>query len=41
VYHTLDYDQSPIATESHKFTMSENDVTAYKNTLAEKMSKKK
>ena len=41
VYHTLDYDQSPIARESHEFTMSDEDVNAYKDTLAEKMSKKK
>jgi len=41
VYHTLDYDNSPIATESHKFTMSDEDVDAYKSKLSEDFQKKR
>ncbi len=42
VYHTLDYDKSPIAaTESHKFTMDEKDVVKYKNNLGSKLSEAK
>jgi hypothetical protein len=41
VYHTLDYDNSPIATESHKFTMSDEDVKAYKSKLSEDFQKKR
>jgi len=41
VYHTLDYDNSPIATESHKFTMSDEDVEAYKSKLSEDFQKKR
>ena len=37
VYHTLDYDKSPIATESHKFTMDESDVVKYKDSLTKKL----
>ena len=40
VYHTLDYDKSPIAAESHKFTMSDEDVEAYKSKLSEDFQKK-
>lgn len=42
VYHTLDYDKSPIAaTESHKFTMDEKDVVKYKSSLGSKLSEAK
>lgn len=41
VYHTLDYEESPIAAESHKFTMSDEDVDAYKSKLSENFQKKR
>ena len=41
VYHTLDYDNSPIAAESRKFTMSDEDVDAYKSKLSEDFQKKR
>jgi hypothetical protein len=41
VYHTMDYDMATESKVTHKNTMTEADASAYKNSLAERMSQKK
>jgi hypothetical protein len=41
VYHTLDYDMATESKKVYKSTLTNEDVTEYKNTLAERMAQKK